>query len=89
MEAFLTKQFRTRGLEILRRDRLTPFQHQNGTTAIGKFRRKGGTAGTGADQDDVVVAILNDHGLKGGTAQEKELRDQCRPGNGALHPCQT
>ena len=62
MEAFLPIQFGARTREVLWRDRRTPFQHQDRAAPIGQLRRQGGTAGTGADHDDVVVAILNDHG---------------------------
>ena len=62
METLFPKQFDARAAELLWRDRLTPLEHQDRAAAIGQFRSQGGTAGTRADHDDVVVAILNDHG---------------------------
>ena len=62
MEAFLPKQLGARTLEVPWRNRLTPFQHQDRAAAFSQLRSQGGTAGTRADHDDVVVAILNDHG---------------------------
>ena len=62
MEAFFPKQFGAGASKLLCRDRLTPLQHQNRAAAIGQLGSQGGTAGTRADHDDVVVAILNDHG---------------------------
>jgi hypothetical protein len=62
METFLAKQLRARCLKVLWGNGFPPFQQQDRSTPIGQFSREGGTAGTTADHDDVVVAILNDHG---------------------------